>query len=214
MAASHARTNHSLRDVPRDLEKMIVSKYPLLVSESIQPEAICPAIFGLAIPLDPFLICTRCRRGYTNVQSWSSHVCRNAQTDTGGQPPYYASLVQTFFLGKNTCYFPIHTPPVSPLQVGDFSLFKAQLSEHESAVETVIENENYREVNQFLQKEGWIAHIAGCTVSKLLDLVSPAGVDDSMMAIVANLRTLLSNIQDIISKGVFHIRRLLGRRPS
>jgi hypothetical protein len=81
-------------------------------------------------------------------------------------------------------------------------------------VNEIIENSNYREMNQFLDKEGWVAHVAGCTVEEITALVSLPAADDPLSQVGPNLRVLLSNVQDIISKGVFHVRRLLGRRPS
>jgi hypothetical protein len=130
-------------------------------------------------------------------------------------PPHFLSLVQTFFLGNRTCYFPIHTPhsASSPL-LNDFDLFKAHFREAEIPVGEVVESENYREIHQYLCKEGWIAHVAGCTTSKLVALVSLPSADDPLKNVAPALEVLLSNIQAIISKGVFHVRRLLGRRPS
>lgn len=213
-AVSHARKDHSFHEIPGDLERKLSLKYPLLVSESIQPSDTCHAIFGIAIPSNPFLICSRCRRGYVNAQSWRNHSCKNPQVDLKGGALHFPSLVQTVFPGNKTCYFPIHTPASYAPPLDDFNLFKAQLSTSELAVDEVVENANYREMHQFLCKEGWISHVAGCTISKVVALVALPSIDDPLREVAPALEGLLSNIQAIISKGVFHLRRLLGRRPS
>jgi hypothetical protein len=121
------------------------------------------------------------------------------------------SHVQTFFHGNRLTYFPIHTPSLSPSTTNDFSLFKAQFPEADTASNDVVESTNYRQMHQFLEKEGWIAHLSGYAVSNVIALVSLPRLDAN---ILPNLRSLLSNIQAIIANTVFHVRRLLGRRPS
>jgi hypothetical protein len=214
-AVTHAHRDHSCRDIPKDFDKQLIARFPFLSSGTIQPPTTCNAIFGLAIPLELFAVCTRCRRGYTNVQSWKSHACKNADANLNGRPPHFPSHVQTFFLGSKICYFPIHTPSANGLATSDdFTLFRAQFPEVEEAVNTVVESTNYREMHQFLDKEGWVAHVANCNLAKLVGLVSLPHPDDPLANVAPNIRIILSNIQVIISKGVFHVRRLLGRRPS
>jgi hypothetical protein len=146
--------------------------------------------------------------------SWKNHLCKEAKSDLDGKPPYFRSFVQTFFLGNKTCYFPIHTPISSAPLSNDFALFKKQFPDSEGAVEEVVNLENYRQLHQFLDKEGWVAHVAGFNILELQSLVTLPKTDDPLGEIAPNLCTLLSNIQAIIAGSMFHVRRLLGRRPS
>jgi hypothetical protein len=72
-AVHHSRQRHSTRDLPKDLDKEILSKYPLLTSDSIKPDTTCSPVFGLAIHLNDFVVCTLCQRGYADVSSLRSH---------------------------------------------------------------------------------------------------------------------------------------------
>jgi hypothetical protein len=213
-SAPHLRSAHRSRNIPRGLDKYLAETYPLLKSGPIHPDDTCDPIFGLAIPLNEFLICTRCRRGYTDTLSWRSHSCKAPHVELNGRPAYFSSLVQTFFLGTRLCYFPVNTPSSRIRTQDDFTLFKAQFPDIDASVQQVTESNNYREIHQFLEKEGWIEHTANCTASKLAALVSLPCSRDPLSKIAPNLCNLLTNVQDIISKGVFHVRRLLGRRPS
>jgi hypothetical protein len=213
-AASHARKVHACRYIPREFEEQILAQYSSLVSHSIKPDQICDPIFGLAIPLEPYTVCSRCTRGYIDRKSWTAHQCQDAQAPLNGQPPHFSSLVQTFFRGRELCYFPIHSPQSAPPASNDFTLFKEQSRGNETACSEVVESINYRQLNQFLHKEGWIAHVEGCEIATLVELVSLPSSGDPMSHVAPNLRILLSNIQDIISQRVFHVRKLLGRRPS
>jgi hypothetical protein len=213
-ATSHARKVHSCRYIPREFEEQIVSKYSSLVSHSIQPDQICDPVFGLAIPLDPYVICSRCTRGYFDLKSLTAHQCQDAHVPLNGRPPHFSSLVQTFFRGRELCYFPIHSPQSAPPASNDFTLFKKQFQGNETTCNEFVESINYRQMNQFLHKEGWMAHVEGCAITKLVELVSLPSADNPTSHVAPNLRILLSNIQDIISQRVFHVRKLLGRRPS
>lgn len=101
--------------------------------------------------------------------------------------------------------------------MGDhFALFKTQfrnldLLDSEDEIE---EPENYRELNQFLSKEGWIEHVAGCSKSELLALTALPSCEDGLSAMRPEVLAVMMNIQAIISNSGFHVRRLLGRRPS
>ena len=212
-AASHARKEHGCRTIVDGFDKALILKYPFLVSEAIQPTLICDPIFGLAISSDPYTICARCRRGYANSECLRKHHCKNADFHVGTDPPHFSSLVQTFFQGNRLCYFPIRAPTINSDVQNDFALFKAQSACYED-VDKICENANYREMQQFLCREGWIKHVASCTTSKLMGLVLLPGPTDPLSAIAPHLRILFTNIQTIISQQVFHVRRLLGRQPS
>jgi hypothetical protein len=189
-------------------------KYPGLVSEKIHPGEVSPPIFGLAMPMEKYVVCGYCRRGYVSVGSWRSHVCEKADMDLNSQPPYFLSLVQTFFRGPRLCYFPIKTPTTQMESdvVDDFALFKSQFPQVD--IDEVVQPEDYRELNQFLSKEGWVAHVAGCSKSELSTLTSLPQCDEFLAPVGNEVFLLMSNIQSIIGNAGFHVRRLLGKRPS
>jgi hypothetical protein len=213
-AASHIRKEHSYCNIPRDFGTRLLSSYPSLAATSIHPGHTCNPVFGLAIPLEKFVVCSRCQRGYADVASWRKHICKGDQSDPIGPHPHFLSHVQTFFLGNKLCYFPILTPGPSTTISNDFTLFQSQFSDVDVAIDGVVECTSYRQMHQFLEREGWVLHLAGCTISKLVALVSLPSSKDPLGFIAPNLRTLLSNVQAIVASSIFHVRRLLGRRPS
>lgn len=219
-ASKHVHQSHPQCKLPRTFATELANKFPELVAEKVHPgNRIVEPVFGLAIPLEKFVVCARCWRGYANSGSWRSHACSNpdAPVDTSEQGPNFLSLVQSFFRGPKLCYFPIQTPGTEEESVGDhFALFKTQfrnldLLDSEDEIE---EPENYRELNQFLSKEGWIEHVAGCSKSELLALTALPSCEDGLSAMRPEVLAVMMNIQAIISNSGFHVRRLLGRCPS
>jgi hypothetical protein len=215
-APTHAAKFHRPCKIPKDFVNKLSDKYPGLVSEKIHPTDVIRPVFGLAVPVEKYTVCARCRQGYLNVESWRRHDCKKTDVDLHGQPFHFLSLVQTFFRGPRLCYFPIKTPTgdTNEATVNDFTLFEAQFRQVDASEDEVTEPENYRELNQFLSKEGWISHISGCLKSDLTNLTSLPPHDDYLVPLVHQVFLLMSNIQSVIGNAGFHVRRLLGRRPS
>jgi hypothetical protein len=216
-AAKHARKIHPHCKVAVKFTAQLHEKYPGLATGLIRPDDLVEPIFGLAVPLDMFVICGRCRHGYSNMDSWHKHICKKAEMELHGQPTHFSSLVQTFFHGKHLSYFPVKTPmrDADAPTTDDYTIFKSQTSGFDAAFEDkVVEPEDYRELNQFLSKEGWIAHISDCSVSELVALTSlPSSGGDPLNPLRQEVLALMSNIQSVIENAGFHVRRLLGRRP-
>jgi len=211
-ALSHIRTSHSHCRPSRTLVAELKKDYPGLRAEKIVPTDPDP-VFGLAIPLEDYIVCTSCRHGYLNVASWRAHACKNGSKD---QSSYFKSLVQTFFRGNKLHFFPITMPPSSIDEAtDDFQAFQAQNpSAHAGSDEEPLQNASYRELNQFLRKEGWLDHVSGYQVSELCELVAIPARNDDLSPVAHEVFGLMSNIQSVVSKAGFHVRRLLGRRPS
>jgi hypothetical protein len=214
-ALTHALKAHPRCKMPRDFVTTLGDKYPGLVGDKVHPTGTTP-IFGLAVPIDKYFVCSRCRQGYANVESFRRHGCKKADAELGDQPPYFLSHVQTFFRGPKLCYFPIDTPTLETniTLTNDFDLSKSQYREVDASDDEVVEPEEYRELNQFLAKEGWVSHIAGCSKSELSELTSLPRHDEYLAPITREVRFLMSNIQSVIGEAGFHVRRLLGKRPS
>jgi hypothetical protein len=97
----------------------------------------------------------------------------------------------------------------------DFKLFMSGFEELDMSEDEIDEPANYREIKQFLVKEGWMKHIDGFSPSEILLLTSPPKKDDVLLKPVArNVDSLMSNIQVTIGMAGYQVRRLLGRRPS
>jgi hypothetical protein len=211
-ALEHLRRDHPHCKVGTAFSEHLNERFPGLLSESIQPPETIEAVFGLAIPVDKFVVCTRCRRGYINVPTWQRHVCRNADATLGGQRPHFSSHVQTFFRAPRICYFPVELPDSASegTNGNDFELFTTNFQEL-AVSDGEIHEPDYRELNQFLQKEGWINHVSGFSPSEL-SILTEGGKD--LKTISRDVTALMSNIQTAIGTAGYHVRRLLGKRPA
>jgi hypothetical protein len=214
-ASDHLREFHSQCKVGTAFETELDIKYPELVAEMVHPPEVIEPIFGLAIPIEEYTVCVRCRRGYVNLASWRSHVCEKADVNVDGIG-HFSSLVQSFFRGRRVCYFPVKLPVSALGEVAgdDFDLFKSTFHGFGVSEDEVIEPEDYRELDRFLLKEGWIKHVSGSSRSELSLLVAPPGADDMLKNIEHEVIALMTNIQSTIGMAGYHVRRLLGTRPA
>jgi hypothetical protein len=215
-ASDHVKQKHRYCKLPRTFTTELNAKYPGLATEMIHPLEIIRPIFGLAIPVEQYVVCARCLRGYVSILSWRSHSCEKAEIDLNGAPPHFPSLVQTFFRGPKLCYFPVETPAKSTADtiINDFELFKSQFPHIETAGDEVIDAPDYRELDQFLLKEGWLAHVAKFSRAELSKLTHLPQQDEDLAPITHEVLLLMSRIQSIIGSAGIYVRRLLGRRPS
>jgi hypothetical protein len=214
-ALEHLRRDHPHCKVETTFSEHLNGRFPDLLSESIHPAETIEAVFGLAIPVDKYTVCSRCRRGYIDVPTWRRHVCRSADTSLGGQRPHFSSHVQTFFRAPRICYFPVELPdPASEgTNSNDFELFKTNFQEL-AVSDGEIHEPDYRELNQFLQKEGWISHVSGFSPSELSLLTGLTKDGEDLKTISRDVTALMSNIQTAIGTAGYHVRRLLGKRPA
>jgi len=216
-ARVHLHKDHPHCKIDATFFEQLNKRFPGLVAETIHPPETTEAVFGLAIPVEKYTVCSRCRRGYLNISTWERHLCRNADANLVGQHAHFRSLVQTFFRGPNICYFPIDLPvPVSNGASGrdDFDLFKAGFQEVEISDDEIQESEDYRELSQFLLKEGWINHVSGLRSSELSLLTCLPKDDEILKPIAREVFALTDSIQCAIRSAGYHVRRLLGRRPA
>ena len=216
-ASEHLHKHHSHCKVRTDFAQQVATKFPGLVNEAIHPlEAIEP-VFGLAIPVEKYTVCACCRRGYLNVSTWQRHSCRKPDVDLEGRPGYFPSFVQSFFRGPNVCYFPInlHVSVSDEGRDDDFDLFKSGFQDLPLSEDIIEEPENYRELNQFLAKEGWINHVSGNPRSELSLLTAPPNEEETLKPLIArDVIAVMLNIQVAIGRAGYHVRRLLGKRPA
>jgi hypothetical protein len=211
-ALKHARKHHPYCKVPESFVIQLKSRYLGLTSEKIHPGCIVRPVFGLAVPVKPYEVCSRCLHGYSNRASFRHHACDDPQKDLQGGQPSFSSLVQTFFRELMICYFPIESPVKE--ETDDFALFRSQFSTVEEIKDEIANPTEYRELDQFLYKEGWISHVVGHSASELSALTCLPGQDEVLGPIRHEVFLLMSRIQSIIGTAGFHVRRLLGRRPS
>jgi hypothetical protein len=134
-----------------------------------------------------------------------------------GQHAHFCLLVQTFFHGPNICYFPIYLPALAYNGTSghdDFDLFKADFQELAVSDDKIHQSEDYRELNQFLLKEGWINHVSGFHSSKLLLLTSLPEDDKILKPIAREVFALMDSIQHAIGTAGYYVHCLLGRQPA
>jgi hypothetical protein len=216
-ALEHLRKHHSHCKVGADFSLQLSIKFPDLVMEVTHPLQVVEPVFGLAIPLDMYTVCTRCYRGYINIPTWRHHACRRKDVNLDGQPEHFPSHVQTFFRGPKICYFPVKFP-ISVLDEApgdDFHLFKSAFQPLPISEDIIDEPEDYRELSQFLAKEGWIKHVSGNSRSELFLLTTPPSGEEILKPTIAHdVTAVMFNIQAAIGKAGYHVRRLLGKRPS
>ena len=215
-ASEHPRKHHPHCKVQADFVSQLNARFPELESEMIHPLEVVDPIFGLAIPLEQYIVCARCYRGYVNIPTWSRHVCRNAAVDLEGGQEYFTSLVQTFFRGPKVGYFPIRLPisAASESHDDDFKLFMSTFQDPSVFEDTIGEPEDYRELNLFLLKEGWIQHLSAYSPSEISKLTELPREDEVLRPVMRDVVALMSNIQGAIGRAGYHVRRLLGQRPA
>ena len=215
-AYTHAKRIHPYLNVPKTFTTELDAMYPGLATNKIHPAAIIPPVFGLAIPEEKYVVCARCLQGYLNIRSWRNHTCEKAEIDLNGQPLHFLSLVQTFFREPKLCYFPVETPLLrgTDANVDHFELFKSQFVALQTADELEPDPLEYRELDQFLLKEGWLAHVAGFSRTELSNLTQIPQLGEHLEAVTREMFVLMSKIQSIIGNAGIYVRRLLGKRPS
>ena len=215
-ALEHLRKDHPQCKVGTTFPDQLQKKFPGLVSEAIHPANTVEPVFGLAIPIEKYTVCTRCRRGYVNLVTWQHHACRNADADLAGERPHFPSYVQTFFRGPRTCHFAVELPDsvTDGSHDDDFDLFKRDFHERPVSGEEVHGSEDYRQLNQFLLKEGWIEHVSRFPASALSLLVGFPKDGEVLEHIARDVIALMCNIQAAIKTAGYHVQRLLGKRPS
>lgn len=213
-ALEHLRKEHSHCKVDTTFSERLKQMFPGLVAEAIHPPETVKAIFGLAISDDKYVVCSHCRRGYVDVSSWKHHRCKNPDTDLAGGHEHFQSHVQTFFRGPRICYFPVELPVLVSDGMNDFDLFKTDFQELAVSPSEIHESEDYRELNQFLQKEGWINHVLGCSPTELSLLTCLPKEGEVLKSAGSDITDLMLNIQTCIGNAGYHVRRLLGRRPA
>lgn len=214
-ALEHLRQKHPHCKVEATFPAHLDKRFPGLISEAIHPPETIEAVFGLEIPVNKYTICSQCRRGYVDVPSWRRHICRTADTTPVAQHPHFRSYVQTFFRGKKICYVPVDVPdsPSGGTNGNDFDLFKTNFQEL-GVSDGEIHEPDYRELNQFLQKEGWINHVSGFSPSELSHLTGLTNNGQDLKCISRDVAALMSKIQTTIGTAGYHVRRLLGKRPA
>ena len=193
-ALNHVRSEHlQCRPISRDFDARLTEAYPGLVKEVIRPGGIVSPVFGLAIPFEKFFICRRCLQGYSTRESFRKHNCHG---DTSCKPDFFLSYVQTFFHGTRCSYFPIVDPSGHPpsMHQSDYQAFKEQQKEAPMPDPKDSETEDYRQLQQFLRKEGWISHVKDFTSTEVCDLAAPPTTDKNMDSIRKHVLSLMVHL--------------------
>jgi hypothetical protein len=216
-ASKHLHQRHPHCKVGADFNTCLTTGFPGLVADVIHPTELIEAIFGLAIPIEEYTICGRCRRGYLNEATLHRHRCPNANNDLEGHPEHFLSLVQSFFGPPKLRYFPVKLPISTPDESSPcheaFDLIQSTFRDLFSSEDAIEEPDDYREVNQFLSKEGWIKHVHGYSRTELALLTALPTEGDLLKLLAHPVVTLMSELQGKIDAAGYHVRRLIGKRP-
>ena len=214
-AYEHVRSDHpQCCTVSRNLSSQLKEAYPKLLSTKVRPTArSIPAVYGLAIPLEKYVICGQCLHGFKTAASLQAHECEGG-FDLEGEP--FSSHVQTFFHGSRCCYLPITTPREHPLSLdqSDYQAFVEQQKAQPSVESEVCEPDDYRQLQQFLYREGWTAHLMDVSPDETSDLIAAPRVDECIGTIPAHVLSLMTRLQSMLMAAGFQVRRLVGKRPS
>jgi hypothetical protein len=128
----------------------------------------------------------------------------------------FSSHVQTFFHGNRCCYFPITIPRKRSISLdqSDYQVFVEQQKAQPTPEPEVHDSEDHRQLQQFLCREGWTAHLKGMSSAETSDLVAAPQADERMETIPALVLSLMTRLQSMLMAGGFQVRRLVGKRPS
>ncbi|KDQ49260.1 hypothetical protein JAAARDRAFT_51811 [Jaapia argillacea MUCL 33604] len=213
-AAKHARTQHALRHIKEDFNAYLLTAYPLLAQGPSQPMESVSAIPGIPVlgqPTSLVHFCPSCHRGYTNKSSYRCHKCTPVPfTQRMGLTSLQPTLShgQTFYHGNRVHIFPVTLPPLNPSSPssGAFFKFKASLPAIDAPSDEIVIPENYRELCQFISREGWLSHVEKHSWSGLLSMVEPP-VEDKFADLTTLTCEYLHGLQKSHNDVVFRVTR-------
>jgi hypothetical protein len=219
MAREHIVRNHKVYGKPpKDFNTSVATIRPALTYMPAQPTTSVPVIFGLKPPpTEPSVICPDCKRGYAEISYTrpANHPCLGARQT---QAMARRSLVQRFSMDSRHSWFPVHTPPPSPLtrNVPDvFQLYRQQQVTTVRPGEGPTIPENYRNLEQFVARENWPTLFGSDPLETLLELIGPPQPGEGFGQLTRQVHVYLDQFQAILKAGMpFSVRRDLGTRPS
>jgi hypothetical protein len=204
------------KDLNASFQRMLAADYPHLVYPPAAPVRPVRVIYGLKPPLDQYLVCSSCHRGYKKGQSpvasaFSKHVCLAGQPNPRDRKGV-ESMVQTFEQHTRSPYFSVHPTTETVLDVGAWAAYKEDMAKRPPPSTAMAVPDNYRVLEQFLRKEEWVQHIRDVDPRKLKGLIAVDPNDGRLPKLAQHCRAYLQCHQDSLQS--YHARRLISTRPS
>jgi hypothetical protein len=181
---AHVMKYHKDMKPPLDLDDKLSSIFRQhcldLIHPPVHPKSCIPPIFGLAPPLDRYLVCDQCHHGFARDESddnpsdtrpsksFAAHKC-SAQVNP---KTFTISSVQRFRPNKSSSWFAVETYPQMVTQSSRWAQYQAEILARPNPDQMVAVPDNHRILHQFLGKERWIEHVKGKNIKNLVALVS------------------------------------------
>jgi hypothetical protein len=130
------------------------------------------------------------------------------------KPPnrsYFESDVQSFDTETRAHLFSVrfsltnHPPPNA------WSMYLSKIRSRPRPEETISVPDNYRVIDHFLQKEGWLAHVEGFNPIDLKALTMLARDEPFLPNLVGHCEAYLHHHQATLTS--YYVRRLISTRP-
>ena len=199
---------------------MLLKEYPGLIYPPIPPQEQIPPIYGLRKPIPLYRICTSCRRGFKGrdpsnptaqaSKAFGKHVCVSGQ-DNPPDRSYFESDVQSFEASTQSPYFPVLPFTPTPQPQNPWTKYLSEIKSRPAPTQLMSVPENYRVIDQFLRKEGWLAHVEGLDPTEIQPLVSLSQTDPLVPHLVKHCQSYLHHLQASLTS--YYARRLISTRP-
>lgn len=185
-----------------------------------QPHDPVRPIYGLRRPMACYRICTSCRRGFKGrnpsnpslaaSKAFEKHVCHAGQPNPSHRE-YIESHVQAFEHHLRSPFFAV-LPPTSTQQPPDpWTKYLSSINSRPTPAHKMSVPDNYRVLDQFLRKEGWLAHVEGLDPSKIGPLISLSQNDPLVPYLAKHCQSYLHHHQESLTS--YYVRRLISTRP-
>ena len=218
---AHFTCEHKAVKLPRDFDTIfaahLAQHYPHLVYPPLPPKDPVPAVYGLRLPLPLYRICRNCRRGFKGrdpsnptappSKAFDKHVCVSSQPNPHNRT-YIESHVQSFKSSVRSPYFAVLLPSTAPQLPNPWASYSSMIKTRPSPTQTLSTPENYRIIDQFLHKEGWLSHVDGLDPVKLRTLIA---LNPDFPNLVKHCEAFLRHHQDSLTS--YYARRLISTRP-
>lgn len=208
------------KDLNESFAQMLASTHLTLQYPPAPPQYPVPQIYGLAAPMPGYLICSHCHRGFKGHDpgddstgpspSFVGHPCFPGQ-DNPPERSFTISAVQVFGRQRKETRFPVITSSPTPPPPTAWTSYQARMRARPSPSETMSMPDNYRILHQFIQKEGWLAHVEGKKPEDLTALVTIKKNDPQLPNLVSHIRAHLDHYQSRLTS--YNARRLISTRP-
>ena len=199
---------------------MLSKNYPHLVYPPHPPKQSVPPIYGLRQPLPLYRVCKVCHRGFKGrdpsnpsapaSKAFRMHACIFGQPNPSDRT-YFESQVQKFEASSHSPFFAVLPPNPTPQCANAWTQYLSEMKSRPSIAQVMSIPENYRVIDQFLRKEGWLAHVEGLDPINTRALITLSQNDPLVPYLAKHCQAYLSHHQASLTS--YYARRLISTRP-